>query len=507
MAKPIPATRTIKKKTSAENPLKDKFLQHLQASKKEILVFAIVNIFLGALLLYCYPYPDTTSDSGGYIRWATENTYGGPRPLGYSWFLNLLHSISTGPLIVFLSQFIIYTSTQLFFYLSCTFFFNISNRYLRYTFLALSLGFISGIYTTDTILSDNLFLSLTILLISLTLWFVQKPGIYMFAAIAATCMACIIVRYTGLFYPFILGMIFFLSLNTQRAVAATAIIGIMVAAYIYHVADETEKTMGVNVFSAFSGWQKANNACHIVPYLDHTKPFIEADDPDLQFTDSILHESYSVLATKYPGPDEVSYAFIWIDSLPLKQILYRKVERERWKYYNTWNYLGVVFNDYGNELIKEYPLLYFRYFIYNNAKRLLHPDNETLSSYQSAGAPTKYERQWFKWRPEQKIEPRNDLFRPILRTLPATYTLLWGIFAGVLLAYPVMLYKKIINRSSPYFIPGLIFIVFILMYAAANIISAPVNTRFLMPVRSCIIVLAVFCVSAYLQYKDVQTKA
>lgn len=498
-----PAARAIiNNEVSSENLLSEKFMQHIQESKKEIIAFFTCNLAFAAILYYCYPYPDTTTDTGGYIRWAIEDLYGGPRPLGYSVFLLWLHSLSEGTFIVFFIQFLAFTLSQLFFYLTCTYHFEIHNKPLRLSFLTIFTCFISGIYTTNMVLSDNLFLSLTTLLISFSIWFIRRQSIFIFCSIIVCCMLCITVRYTGLLYPLIIAILFFLSLKKHLATAATILTVIVVIAYTNHVSSRTEEDLEVKVFSAFGGWQNANNALHILPHLDLGKRIIETDDADLQYVDDILRTSYPVLKTKYPGKDEVSYDFIWSDSLPLRQILYRKMESTKWSYYHTWNYTGVVFNNYANELIKKYPALYFRYFICNNAKRLFYPDNEVLIRYNFTGTPGQFEQDWFKWKNPEQIKPEHDLFRPLLHTLPFTYSIFWLVYICCLCLYVYMLCKKIITRR--YVRASLLIAVFILVYGIANIAAAPVNTRFLMPIRSCIIVFVVVCVNAYIHYKERQ---
>lgn len=472
--------------TSNRNTLKS----YLSENYKEVLLILSFSLVIAFVQKYYYPYMEIDSDTGGYIRWANENLYGGIRPLGYSIFLKILHSISNSTFFVYIVQYSLYTISQLIFYLTTAYLFRFKNKLFRICYAIVLSIFISAIYATNMMLSDSIFLSLTTIFISINLWFNHKPNTYIFTSILVIGLLTGMIRYIGIVFPILSILNFFLSLKWPKALLASFIIIITSLSYINHVENMTEADQGTRTFSAFGGWQKASNACHVIPYLDLKKPIIESDDYDIQLTDSIIRISYPTLKSKYPPLNTISYDFIWIDSLPLKQIFYRKREQTGWEYYRAWNYMGPVFSNYADEIITHYPYLYFRHFILCNTKRLLYPDNEIFTVYNKDSVTAQQVTTWYN-ESQYKNAYRIDIARPLLTTIPFTYLCLWLSFAFVIISMANLLIKKHITIGYAPNKQMLIIIIFIFFYSAVSIISSPINARFLMPIR-CGIIACIF---------------
>jgi hypothetical protein len=342
-------------------------------------------------------------------------------------------------------------------------------------------------------MSDSIFYSLTILLLTLCLHFVRKPSAVLFAGMLLVMMLCVQLRYLGLVYPALLAISALLALkNRALMLGAIAVAGGAAFMYVNHVSDKTEEDQGVHIFSAFGGWQKASNALHIVPYVPHDRALIETDDPQVALIDSIVRYTYPVFKSKYPKPGTVSYEAVWIDSLPLRHAFYysRAVNPAPW--YPAWNAIGATFDEWGSAMIRRYPGVFFQKYLWPNTGRAIYPPMELFEKYHSTGDPGPYEQQWFGWK--SPVTPRQDAFRPLLATTPYAYPVLWlgGLVAVVLLALG---YRHERAWSSIEARMAGVILFFILLYTAASVWGAPINLRFMMPVRTGLLMLVVVAVA------------
>lgn len=453
---------------------------------------------LGIIISYCYPYMDMTTDTDGYIHWAIEDLYGGPRPLGYSHFMSFVHDIGHSTHFLFWSQFILFAATTIFNFYVVLYVCAIREHYLKWTWFILNLGFISGIYTTNLAMSDNLFYCLSILLLSVGLCFIKKPSIILFVIMLVLMQYCIKVRYLGLVYPIPVILLFILSRisSLQKIIASLLVAGITFG-YVTYVKEKTDEDLGVNIFSAFGGWQMANNALHVVPHLNLNKPLVQTDDDDLLMVDTLVRVSYAACKNKYPGPNEVSFNFIWSDSLPLRPILkYWRLRHKTVSYYGAWNEMGGIYNSYGSLLMRSYPGLFFRYYLLNNARYALLPPNELFEKYTSTGKPGLYERNWFDLNMTDEIKPRQDIFRGLLVVNRFVYPALWALFfaaAGIYLSR----IKKMLKQSPMIFNFATFLFIFITVYTLASIFAAPINLRFMMFVRTAILMFVLIMAQNY----------
>ncbi len=484
------------------------FFSVVKKEKNFILYFTVFFFLVGALINYCYPYIDNTSDTGGYIRWAQENKYGGTRPLGYSHFIDFIHQINASSAFLFWSQLFLFFISLLINFYVVLFVFDIKSIGLKWTLFISNIFFISGIYSANLAMSDSLFLDLSILLISAVLLFIKRPNAVIFISILILLLYSIKIRPIAAVYPGSLILVFFLCIKKKYLkFLASAISIIVILIYVNYVKNRTEEDQGARVFSSFGGWQLASNALHVVPYLNLNNPIIETDDEELQFVDSYVRQSYPYFKHKYPKSNEVSYEFIWIDSLPLRPAFYTwRNNNRQLGYYPAWNYMGDIYNRFGTEVIKKYPNLFLRYYILKNTQRLIFPPNEVFDHFANTGSPGTYERNWFNWSEKEPIQPRHDVFRRLLYINQYSYPVLWVVFL-LSLAYFLIYIKTCSRWLSPILFHSSIFLIsFILFYSMASVFAAPINLRFLFPIRVAIIVFSFLMIHFYQLKKSVSKK-
>lgn len=475
------------------------FFKFIKNESKWIIYFTVFYFLVGCIINYYYPFIDNTSDTGGYIRWAQENKYGGTRPLGYSHFIDFIHQINYTSSFLFWAQLFIFSISSIINFYTILFVFEIESKIIKWTLFASNLFFITGIYSTNIAMSDSVFLDLCILLTSSILLFIKKPNAFLFICISIFLLYSIKIRPIAAVYPASMVIIFFICIkNKYLKVLSSALTILFILIYVNYVKNRTEEDQGVRIFSSFGGWQLASNALHVVPYVDIKQPLIETDDDDLKLVDTFVRNSYPYFKHKYPKSNEVSYEFIWIDSLPLRPAFYRwRNNNTQLSYYSAWNYMGDIYDRFGTELIKKYPDLFLRYYLLNNTKRLLFPPNEIFDKYILTGDPGKFERNWFNWNDKEKIEPKKDIFRPLLNINQYSYPILWALFFLAFLYFLFNL-KTISKISSQVVFRSSIFIItFILFYSAASIIAAPINLRFLLPIRSLMIIFSILMLHSF----------
>lgn len=462
----------------------------LKRSRRDLLLFLSFYSLFAIVLRYCYPYPDITSDTGGYINAIHYGLlHGGMRPLGYSYFLKLIE-LTGAPqtLSLFLVQYIVHGVAMYFYYTTTVFLFSINGRYLRVVYLLFTLLFIPALYATNTLMADSLFTSLTIVLITLCLWLLHTRSMYLVAAIILFVFAAAMLRYIGLIYPlFVIAAILIAYRKSMLSLLLTVMVCLLAFVYVSWVKQGTKQDRGVEVFSAFGGWQKANNALHVIPHIDLSKATIDTKDEELLRIDTIVRVSYQNNKQYYPDDNSVSYYLMWLDSVPLtlaqNYYIYKEPDVD---FFTMWNRCGVLFSDYAGLLVRDHFSEYFRYYIVNNTKRMLYPPEEILGYY----ADTTYSpiiTTWFGWSAHDKIQPRYDFLRPFLQRMSGWYSLYWLLFIAVNIYLVILIKRKPAKLSSGWYNGVFLLCFFVWLYALASIYAAPVNLRFLLPVRVVII--------------------
>jgi len=469
---------------------KPAYITWLKENRNKAYLFIAFHIVFAIVLRYCYPYMDLTSDTGGYIN-AIHYGFkqGSMRPLGYSYFLNFsAFGSGFGAQPVFWLQYITYCLSMFFFYSSTSHLFNISNKYISFAYLLVTILFVPGLYATNILMADSLFTSLTIVLITLCLWWIQSGNKYIFIIVILFLAATVSLRYIGFIYPaFIIVAILLTYRKSMQTVVYSLVIILLAYAYVEYVKHQTKKDRDVEVFSSFGGWQKANNALHVIPYIDLSKSTVNTNNTEILRIDTIVRITYPYNKQYYPDSWSVSYHMMWLDSVPLtlaqNYYIYKEPQVD---FFTIWNRCGVLYSEYADLLMRDHFPEYFRYYLVNNAIRAFHPPEEILTQFPDT-TYTPITNEWFGWAINADIQPRHDLMRPFLRNLSGYYSCYWILFL-VANGYFIMQFRrKNISSSSTRFRLFILLFFFTWLYALASIYAAPVNLRFLLPVRVVIV--------------------
>jgi hypothetical protein len=413
-------------------------------------------------------------DSYTYIIAASRHSLISFRPIGYSRFLELIHIFTTSDTVVVFIQYIIIQTGSLFLFFTLLQFFNPGKLVTRVLFVFLIFN-PATLYISNYILSDALFIGLSLYWITLLIWIIVRPQWYEVIAQAILLFLIFELRFASLYYPVVLIAALIIcrwSWWLKGAVIALSVLPIIFE--MQHIRSATYKETGTAVFSAFSGWQIANNALHMYP-------FIKVDNSDLpspacKELDSIVKEYFETMPASALSGREATTEYMWSNESPLKKYLYYK-KKPKDIYFNAWNAVSPTLSAYGYSLIKKHPVAFTRYYWWPCAKTYLLPPVESLNTYnEGKDSVDEVARQWFRYKtPRVKAISKN--FQHFL-LWPYTY-----LFFVVNIVFCALLIASLIKQRKMAITPRLrdtiVFTgIFWLVHAGFSSFSTPVVYRY-----------------------------
>lgn len=337
-----------------------------------------------ALAVWCithlYQLPQISWDSNYYIQMAFLNDFA-LRPSGYPVFLNFLYKFSqTLGFIVLVQAMLHYCAITVFLYaLHKVFRFN----NLMYVLLGLMLLLEPvALYHVNSILSDQLFASCTIMALATLILFLQGRKWWLIVHIALVFI-CIEIRHIGLFYPFftIAMIVVFTKGWQQKVITSVSILVLFFVLQKWHT-HENLKKYGSGVFSPFSGWTHANNALYSLPYADVKAEDIK--DDEVRAFQQFVEHCYD--STGYRD-EQVGSGYLWVDKSPLNIKRARIIDSLRnhmddnTAWYTSWYTLAPEYGHYGTYMQMHYPGAYIKGYILPNFKTLISPHIGEMADY------------------------------------------------------------------------------------------------------------------------------
>jgi hypothetical protein len=485
MARPRPAkpiTTKVENKPAQEiqEPAEPGFWSFLREKpqQKDLMILGGIYVLLNVLIFFCYPYPMCTDDTTNYIHCAQLDLYGGYRPMGYSWFLQFFHAFSNSFSFIGFAQFWFNALATAFFLLNIKFFFPPKNKLLFYGFvLAVILSPVT-LYLTNWVMSDSIFVSLTLLWLTSGLWLLHKFNWLTAAFHLIVMVLAIQVRFVGLFYP-VLTALAMLYVYRFQLKALAVIAGALFLTFMIHhsVKKTTRELFLVDTFSGFSGWAQANNAVAIIPHID-LKPE-ELKDPEMQMAHHFVTQAPD---TFYNDTYILRTWFIWKKDFAGKQILnYNMQQRFPGNYLSAWIYTGTMLNKYATYLMTHYPVQFFKHFVLLNFKQLFYPEitlhmyrvfpvNETIKNYYDTGTLEKF---------EARFDLVGEYIYPVSRV---SCLALWLIMLGVAIYGIINLRKMDLTKKQKTL--AMYLGAYALLYIGFSVIAHPIHLRYLMPLHA-----------------------
>jgi hypothetical protein len=167
---------------------------------------------------------------------------------------------------------------------------------------------------------------------------------------------------------------------------------------------------GHRQFSAFGGWQLANNAL----YMYQDIPASEREPVPAKFArlESMVDRHMDTLnRVKFTRGDTVSsHFYLWSPKGPLIQYMAQQWNKDSTTpYFKRWASVAPLYAEYGEYLIRKYPFAFFKSVLVPNAIRYATPPAEFLQIYNMGkDSVDPLAKAWFEYK-SQRVTDHNDL--------------------------------------------------------------------------------------------------
>lgn len=376
------------------------FIFKNKSNKRYLLIAAIATVLQFIVFKILYPYADFFGDSYSYLYAAEADLSINIWPIGYSWFLRYIHFITHSDTVVVAIQYFFLILSSLVFFFTIQYFFKPRKSSTNILYIGLFFNPLF-LYISNYINSDPLFAALSLLWIAQLIWIIHRPMMYQVLTHAILLYLCFIVRNNAMVYPFISIIAFLLS--NHRTFLKWAGIGlgsILVLLFVNHQRNAANKVIGQKEFSLFTGWQLANNALYAYNHVEvDSSIFKTKEAADLnRYAATFFKTTVSDIDAYLPT--YVANFFIRENKAPLKKYYY-----DHYKAYTqeelivSWSKAGLVYKDFGETMIKTYPVAYFRHFVLLNLKHFFIPPLEKLDEYNLGSTKVdKIAQTWFDYK-------------------------------------------------------------------------------------------------------------
>jgi len=446
----------------------------------------IIIAFLGSLISfgifkYFYPFANyINGDSYAYITMAYNNPKIGIYPIGYPMFLRLFSVFSKSDLALVLTQYIVLQLSLLYLVLTIYLFYKPANI-TRILLLAYLLFNPINLYLSNYISSDSLFLAMSII------WFVQLVHILHGSSNSLIFWNAIIlvvlfmIRYNALFYPFVILFTFFLTREKMiRRVLALVISLVLIILFIRYTSNDYYRLSGYRQFSPFSGWQMANNALYSYRYVDKSrykslpKKFEKLDRMVRNYFDSTRD------VNKYPSEALIaSTVYMWSPNSPLNLYADTLMKGDTTAGpLKKWATAAPILNEYGIQLIKNYPKEFFNHYIIPNSIKYYAPPIEFLGMY-NGGIDTVSEmaKIWFNYK-------NRNIFKRVENSNITTlefYPIIVGTMNVLLILNIISFFYLELHKKYTYIVKLLVLIFALwMMNFSFSVFASPIALRFQM---------------------------
>jgi hypothetical protein len=406
-----------------------------------VIVWVVFKVF--------YPYADYFADSYSYIQAAADRDAIGYRPIGYSMFLRLVRVVSSSDTFLVTLQYGMVQAASLVLYVRLRQVARLALWAQWVILLFLALNPVMP-YTCNYVSSDALFIALSLLWLHVLMGLILQPAWRGLFVQLVLLVMIFNIRYVALYYPAVAAIAFFLMrkgvLFKLAGVATSVAVVIVCTSWIKSI---TKKETGAAIFSAFSGWQIANNALHIYPH-------IPVDTQGLPSVESRVLAGYVRNYFDSAGPlvlrdePQATTAYMWVRGLPLHRYMDAYERQHPTTYFNAWNRVAVVFTQYGYHLVRKHPLAFGRYYLWPSAKSYFNTPLDVYAVYNEGRTDVdSVAMKWFGYKGTRVKVASSSIQGKLLSWIPVLYIFL---NLGFLLSSLLLLPVRGLRRRFPQFI-------------------------------------------------------
>jgi len=354
---------------------------------KDNKIWLIVSLLLSfSFFLFqviVFPFPNLYPDSYTYIQCARDNQMVSYRPIEFSRFIAYFKTFSESPFALIFFQTLLNYIAHIFLFFTVLHHFNFTKISKWILFLLLFLNPISSVLA-NSILSDSLFTSFAVIWFTLLIWMVKTPKWYLFVLQTIILIFLFKLRYHGIVFPIVLFIaVLMIKIKLWEKVFVMVLNVLIIYLLVNLTIQKNDEFVRVKTFSAFSGWQMANNALHILQHkeikIDTTH--IAEEDTDTKPILNLVKKYFDTAKNPLLSPT-ASAIYIWNVNSPLKQFVPVYMQQNSLKsFFDSWQNLGPVYNKFGSYIIFQHPLAYFNYFVLPNINNYFKPDLEAINTY------------------------------------------------------------------------------------------------------------------------------
>jgi hypothetical protein len=370
-----------------------------------LIVFAVQFVFFK----WRYPYANYLPDSYSYLEAAANNVDVNMWPVAYSKFLRLVSVFTHSDKIVIGVQYLSLQISSLVFTFSLLYFLKPGKKVkvILLTFLILSP---LPLFIANYISADALFISLSLFWLTTLVWLIYDPRLWMILVHAFLILACFTLRYNAIYYPVISLLVFIVSRKTWKfKIAGLTLSALLLLSSYLFTSSKMKEVTGKWQFSAFGGWQLANNALYMYEHI----PASKRGPIPVRFLklETMVREHMDTLRkVKLTSEDSLSnFFYLWNSKGPLIQYLLRDYKKDSiTPYFNRWASEGPLYAEYALYLIKRFPRQYAENWLFPNAVKYAVPPTEFLGTYNmGSDSVAKLAKDWFNYKSRKVVKEHN----------------------------------------------------------------------------------------------------
>jgi protoporphyrinogen oxidase len=427
-----------------------------------------------------YPFANYMPDSYSYIEAAGNNADVNMWPVAYSKYLRFVSVFTHSDKIVVGLQYLFMQCSALLFVFSLLYLLKPGCGVKTIILLFFVLDPLP-LYVANYISADALFIGFSLLWLTTLIWIIYKPRTWMILVHALLLLACFTLRYNALYYPFIAILAFFFSRQSWKTkLAGIAASLLLLSLSFFYTSQKMKDITGLWQFSAFGGWQMANNALYM---YEHIPPAQRGPIPVKYATlETMVREHMDTLKRiKFSHDDTVSaHFYLWSGRGPLLQYLAKQYKNDSTTpYFKRWATEAPLYQSYGMYLIKRYPVQFAEEWMFPNALKFAVPPTEFLGIYNmgndSVGSLAK---EWFNYK-NRKVQQHD---RKKSDEIPATaWFPVFGAMANILLIMGLIgvAFLGAVKRQEHSLIQFLILVLALwLINSGFSIFASPIVLRY-----------------------------
>lgn len=475
----------IKSDTGHDHTLFWKFV----VQKQQIVDWAVclLTCVVGFLFIrHCYPYPATFSDSFSYVAAAADNQFSIFRPFGYSAFLRFLHPISNSLGFVVVMQFVCYFISVSLLVLALKKYYPLKS-YIRIPLEIIIVFSPAAIYMLNALMSDALFCCSIFVMLAMLLVVINDSSWKWVAAlvylVAFNCS--LYLRYSAMFFPLAFIPVLLFVKPQWLKWSTIAMTAILFGVFYQNISNNMEKVVHTRQFSTgFDGWQLANNAMHVLPFIDQdelpeNKKLVRLH----RFSTDDRFDSLIVSSTD--SGRIVGASFLWNAEFPLKQYLFLYMQEKRVSYPVGWAKLGGgLYSDYGKWLIMHYPGKFWKYYLSLNIRSGFYPYNvEMVGKYKEIPVGDRDIVRWFDVKEDQEMPAKSAIYEEKgTQLLPALDLIDWILMLAAVVV--LFIFRKTSFSAREKVLSFVLIFAFGFIYYGSTIFASPIALRYWMPMHA-----------------------